>query len=147
MHKHTLKFLAIPDLKSVSISLPWLTEGILPTRTITAVKNTAITTYGQCSLTLNLGLRCSLPWIFVIADIQKPILGADFLRLHYGLMADTNLLTHTHSCRYRVSSPKNSLLVHPSVLQAPPIPTRNSCLTSHSLKSLSPILPQSVETA
>ena len=67
--------------------------------TLTAVNNTSIRTYGQRSLTLNLGLRRSLPWIFVIADIQKPILGADFLR-HYGLMVDMHkhklIDTRTH---------------------------------------------------
>ena len=54
---------------------------------LSAVNNTAIPTYGIRSLTLNLGLRRSLPWIFVIADVKKPILGADFLR-HFGLMVD-----------------------------------------------------------
>ena len=47
--------------------------------TLMAVNNTPIRTYGKRSLTLNLGLRRSLPWIFIIADVQKPILGADFL--------------------------------------------------------------------
>ena len=56
-------------------------------RTLTAVNNTSIRTYGQRSLTLNLGLRRALPWIFIIADVQKPIIGADLLR-HYGLMVD-----------------------------------------------------------
>ena len=55
--------------------------------TLAAVNNTSIRTYGQRSLTLDLGLRRSLPWIFIIADVKKPILGADFLR-HYGLMVD-----------------------------------------------------------
>ena len=66
---------------------------------LTAVNNTSIRTYGQRSLTLDLGLRRSLPWIFVIADVQQPILGADFLR-HYGLMVDMHkhqlIDTHTH---------------------------------------------------
>ena len=52
-----------------------------------AVNNTPIATYGKRSLTLNLGLRRSLPWIFIIADVQKPIIGADFLR-HFGLLVD-----------------------------------------------------------
>ena len=55
--------------------------------TLMAVNDTPIRTYGKRSLTLNLGLRRSLPWIFVIADVQKPILGADFLR-HFGLLVD-----------------------------------------------------------
>ena len=67
--------------------------------TLMAVNNTPIRTYGKRSLTLNLGLRRSLPWIFVIADVQKPILGADFLR-HSGLLVDMQqrrlIDTHTH---------------------------------------------------
>ena len=57
------------------------------TLTLTAVNNTPIRTYGKRSLTLNLGLRRSFPWIFIIADVQKPILGADFLR-HFALLVD-----------------------------------------------------------
>ena len=52
-----------------------------------AVNNTPIATYGKRSLTLNLGLRRSLRWIFVIADVRQPIRGADFLR-HFGLLVD-----------------------------------------------------------
>ena len=52
-----------------------------------AVNNTTIETYGTRSLTLNLGLRRTFRWIFVIANVRKPILGADFLR-HYELIVD-----------------------------------------------------------
>ncbi len=52
-----------------------------------AVNNTSIRTYGTRSLTLNLGLRRSFQWVFIIADVQKPILGADFLR-NFGLMVN-----------------------------------------------------------
>ncbi|XP_037941099.1 uncharacterized protein LOC119674050 [Teleopsis dalmanni] len=38
-------------------------------------------------MTLNLGLRRKLDWEFVVADVCKPILGADFLQ-YYGLMVD-----------------------------------------------------------
>ena len=66
-----------------------------------AVNETPIHTYRKRSLTINLGLRRSLPWIFIIADVQKPILGADFLR-HFGLLIDMrqhqlhNATTHLH---------------------------------------------------
>ena len=67
--------------------------------TLMAVNETPIRTYGKRSLTLNLGLRRSLPWIFIIADVQKPILGADFLR-HFGLLVDMQhsqlIDAHTH---------------------------------------------------
>ena len=79
--------------------------------TLTAVNETAIKTYGKRSLTLNLGLRRSLPWIFIIADVKKPILGADFLR-HFGLMVDLNkrklIDTHTHLHIQGISSPDTS---------------------------------------
>lgn len=52
-----------------------------------AANNTVITTYGRRSLTLDFQLRRSLPWVFVIADVRHPILGADFLR-HFQLLVD-----------------------------------------------------------
>lgn len=52
-----------------------------------AVNNTTIATYGTCSLTVNLGLRRAFRWAFIIADVKKPILGADFLP-NFGLTAD-----------------------------------------------------------
>ena len=52
-----------------------------------AVNGSSIATYGNRSLTLDLGLRRVFRWIFVIADIQTPIIGADFLR-QYGLLVN-----------------------------------------------------------
>ena len=46
-----------------------------------AVNGSSIITYGKRSLTLNLGLRRAFRWIFIVANVQEPILGADFLRL------------------------------------------------------------------
>ncbi len=52
-----------------------------------AVNGSSITTNGVRSLTLNLGLRRAFTWVFMIADVQQPILGADFL-YHFGLLVD-----------------------------------------------------------
>ena len=52
-----------------------------------AVNDTPICTYGKQSLTVNLGLCQSFPWIFIIADVQKPILNANFLQC-FGLLVD-----------------------------------------------------------
>ena len=52
-----------------------------------AANNTKINTYGQKSMTLNLGLRRVFPWMFMIADTKYPILGADFLR-NFDLLVD-----------------------------------------------------------
>ena len=52
-----------------------------------AVNDTAITTYGNKLLTLNIGLRRTFQWVFIIAAVKNPIIGADFLR-HYSLLVD-----------------------------------------------------------
>jgi len=54
---------------------------------LAAANGTTIHTYGQKTLTLNLGLRRNFTWQFVIADIAKPIIGADFLS-HFNLVVD-----------------------------------------------------------
>ena len=55
--------------------------------TLTAINNTPISTFGKRSLILNVGLRRVFQWVFIIADVHKPIIGADFLR-HFGLLVD-----------------------------------------------------------
>ncbi|XP_025831093.1 uncharacterized protein LOC108740169 [Agrilus planipennis] len=54
---------------------------------LSASNGTPIATYGTINLNLNLGLRRNFPWSFVIADVLKPIIGADFLS-HFGLLVD-----------------------------------------------------------
>ena len=88
------------------------------TLTLTAVNNTPISTFGKRSLTLNLGLRRSLPWIFIIADVRNPIISADFLR-HFALLVDmqNRKLIDTHNCASRAFSLRCSLLVRPFALK------------------------------
>ena len=50
-----------------------------------AANNSPIVTYGTHSLTLNLGLHHTFQWVFMVANVHNPILGADFLKL-YGLV-------------------------------------------------------------
>ncbi|KAJ8031654.1 hypothetical protein HOLleu_24913 [Holothuria leucospilota] len=57
------------------------------TYSLQAVNKTPIATYGEKSVTLNLGLRRSFRWIFIIAAVPKPIIGADFLK-HFSLLVD-----------------------------------------------------------
>ena len=52
-----------------------------------AVNGSTIPTYGKRSLILDLGLRRTFRWVFIIASIKSPILGADFPR-HYSLLVD-----------------------------------------------------------
>lgn len=52
-----------------------------------AANGTVIKTYGTVSLVLDLKLRRSFRWNFIIADIKQPIIGADFLA-HFNLLVD-----------------------------------------------------------
>ena len=52
-----------------------------------AANNSTISTFGTRSLTLDFSLRRSLPWVFTLASVCNPILGADFLK-YYQLLVD-----------------------------------------------------------
>lgn len=52
-----------------------------------AANNTIIATYGEKTLSLDLNLRRPYLWKFIVADVSKPILGADFLK-HHQLIVD-----------------------------------------------------------
>ena len=59
---------------------------------LSAANGTPIATYEARTMTLNLGLRQDFCWRFLVADVSKPILGADFLSHH-------NLLPDLTNCR------------------------------------------------
>ncbi|XP_072140288.1 uncharacterized protein [Dermacentor andersoni] len=52
--------------------------------TLRVANSVAIATYGLRSLTLDLGLRRTFPWVFIVADVNQPFLGSDFLT-HFDL--------------------------------------------------------------
>lgn len=52
-----------------------------------AANGTQIKSYGQKVVTVSLGLRRNFEWLFIIADVTKPIIGADFLS-HYNILVD-----------------------------------------------------------
>ena len=81
----------------VSVIPPTSSENKCPSRySLQAANGTHITTYGTRSVTLDLGLRRNFPWIFVVADVTTPILGADFLA-HFQLGIDLhNRQLHDH---------------------------------------------------
>lgn len=54
---------------------------------LSAANGTVIHTYGYASLRLDLGLRRDFVWRFVIADVNKAIIGVDFLA-HFNLVVD-----------------------------------------------------------
>ena len=68
-----------------------------------AANGSTINTYGVRIFELDLGLRRAFTWKFVIADVAKPIIGADFLD-HFGLLVDLKrrrLLDNTTSLSSR----------------------------------------------
>ena len=54
---------------------------------LSAANGTPIAKYGTRTMKLNLSLRRDFSWRFLIADVSKPILGADFLA-HHSLLPD-----------------------------------------------------------
>ncbi|XP_034945575.1 uncharacterized protein [Chelonus insularis] len=55
--------------------------------TLYAANSSQISTYGTKTLEPNFNLRRPFPWAFIIADVDTPIVGADFLA-HYDLLID-----------------------------------------------------------
>ncbi|GFQ82731.1 peptidase A2 domain-containing protein [Trichonephila clavata] len=52
-----------------------------------AANGTKIATFGKKRLTLDLNLRRNFTWSFIIANVNQPIIGLDFLK-HYNLLVD-----------------------------------------------------------
>lgn len=77
-----------------------------------AANSSVIETFGFKSLHLNLGLRRSFPWRFTIAKVDKPIIGADFLK-HYGLLVDVK--------NKKLVDPLTSLKSNTQTFTGPPI--------------------------
>ena len=147
----TLKFLVDTGVEVSVITPSALDKQCLQKLTLQAANNSSIATYGKRSLTLDLNLRRSFQWVFVIADIAMPILGADFLR-HFGLLVDmqhyrlidnnTNLEVKGQPTRQQAlcltllsSSPRNAfeaiLKDYPVVLQTSPQQPVKHTVTHH----------------
>ncbi|XP_060665714.1 uncharacterized protein LOC132798002 [Drosophila nasuta] len=64
-----------------------------------AANQSTIKTYGNCTLQLDLALHRSFTWPFIIADVQTPIIGADFLAAHHLLVdvSEQRLLDNSKS--------------------------------------------------
>ena len=88
-----LRFL-IDSGAEISLIPPKPSERLTPNPNfvLQAVNRSNIKTYGQKLLELDLGLRRTFRWIFVVADVHDPILGADFLH-------EFNLSPHLRASR------------------------------------------------
>lgn len=68
--------------------IPKLPQNTEPSKFVLyAANGSEIATFGESTLTVSLGLRREFTWRFMRADVQHPIIGADFLR-HFGIMVD-----------------------------------------------------------
>ena len=54
---------------------------------LVGANNTTINTYGTSKRNVDVGLKRDYTWKFIVADVQLPIIGADFL-IHYSLLVD-----------------------------------------------------------
>ena len=79
---------------------------------IFAAKRTTIPTYGCTSLTLILGLNRVSTWYVVVANVQIPIIGVDFL-ISFGLLINC---WHNQLCKESCSYP------HPAMSRSRPFP-------------------------
>ena len=118
----------------VSVLSPTRTERGRPRECLTlhAANGTSIATHGTRSLTLSLGLRRTFRWVFIVADVEQPILGADFLS-HFNLLVALSLGRCSHSTHYSRHSvhspvPPFSLTLHRTNL----LPSSLTSLLSHS---------------
>ena len=116
-HTNRLTFL-VDTGAEVSVLPPTRTDRLRKQEgfTLSAVNGSAITKYSTRSLTLNLGLRRTFRRIFIIADVHKPLLGADFLH-HFGLLVDmtNSKLVNKHTCLSTHGMLMQDTLVSPTV--------------------------------
>ena len=66
-----------------------------PTPKLYAANSAEIDTYGVSRVDVDLGFKQAMPWNFVVADVNGPILGSDFLQ-EYHLVPDIKLRKLTH---------------------------------------------------
>ena len=71
----------------VSVLPPQANSSPLPGRSLSAANGTSIAIYGEKSVSLDLSLRRTFRWIFVVAQVKQPILGSDFLE-HFNILVD-----------------------------------------------------------
>ena len=100
----------------------------LDTCGLLATNNSPIVTYVTRLLTLNLGLRRTFRWVFMVANVRNPILGADFLK-HYGLVVDM--------CHWRLLDTRTQLsvqgIISSSLSPSPALLPKSPLTTSRQL--------------
>lgn len=77
------------DTEAVIIEVPAtrLDRFCTPSYYPQAVNSTRISVYKKRSISLDLCLKRTFPWLLLVADVSQALVGADFLQ-HRGLLAD-----------------------------------------------------------
>lgn len=93
----------------------------LNTNTLEAANGTPIHTCGERSATLDLGLRRTFRWRFIIAKVRHAVIGADFLA-HFHLLVDMSknclMDCETHLTVHGVST--QPAIISPTLLRPKP---------------------------
>lgn len=77
---------------------------------LSAANGTNIATFGETVMKLNLGLRREYTHVFTVADVTRPILGADFLN-KFGLLVDV--------ARRKLHDPETELSINAIMIRVP----------------------------
>ncbi|BHF77220.1 hypothetical protein SprV_0502032400 [Sparganum proliferum] len=75
------------QLRTVTAGGPRRSQDRRRSSSRSSANNSSIPTFGQRSITLDLGLRRIFRWIFIITDASVALIGADFLA-HFNLLVD-----------------------------------------------------------
>ncbi|TNN19694.1 Pol polyprotei, partial [Schistosoma japonicum] len=87
-----------------------------------AANKTKIATFGQKTLTLDLGFRRQFRWVFTVADLDLAILGMDFLE-RYGFLVDTKKRRLTLKETSKFTKGIESNITSLNLIQTPPVTT------------------------
>lgn len=123
-----------------------------------AANGSTIRTFGERFMELNIGLRRPLKWYFIVADIVRPIIGADLLN-HTGISTKGFLYNTNYSSISTInpeSSPFQRILVEfPNLSKPTRIPQNPSHGVEHHIVTQGPsvvnpsrrLIPEKLKTA
>ena len=88
-------------------------------RLLHAANDSSIAVFGDRFLNADLGFQDVFPWVFTVADVSHPILGADFLH-HFKMLVDMHSyqLVHSPTRRCVTGAATNIPAISPTFLPA-----------------------------
>lgn len=98
-----------------------------PSYDLLAANGTFIATYGTRTLNLDLGLPNRIKWTFIVADVQHPVLGLDFLQAQDFLVDSRYQQLHHRPTSYTIEATPCAELT-PKITHVSPEPAYASLL-------------------